>query len=132
MSIDTIGNMLTSIRNVCALGKKFTTVPHSKFKEGILATLKKSGYIKDFQVLSDENSFGKKIKIFLKYIDGEAVIHSLERVSTPGLRVYNKPSCLKPIVGGLGISVVSTNKGILTDIEARKLSVGGEVILKVW
>ncbi len=132
MSIDIIGNMLTTIRNVCVLGKKMAVVPHSKFKEGILAVLKKSGYIKDFQVFDDENYFGKKIKIFLKYVDGEAAIHSLERVSTPGLRIYNKPSGLKPIVGGLGISVISTNKGILTDIEARKLSVGGEVILRVW
>ncbi len=132
MSIDTIGNMLTSIRNVCVLGKKFTIIPHSKFKEDILAVLKKSGYIKDFQVFENSDHFGKRIKIFLRYVDGESVIHNLERVSTPGLRIYKKPSGLQPVVSGLGISVVSTSKGVLTDIEARKLSVGGEVILRVW
>jgi small subunit ribosomal protein S8 len=132
MSIDVIGNMLTSIRNACCLKKRFVLVPHSKFKESILGVFKSAGYIKGFEIADAEDSFGKKIKIYLKYVDGESAIHSLQRVSKPGIRIYKKPDCLKPIIGGLGLSVLSTSQGVISDIQARKLGVGGEVLLQVW
>lgn len=132
MSIDIIGNMLTSVRNACCLKKRIVFVPHSIFKENILNVLKNAGYIKSFEVVDAENSFGKKIKINLKYVDGESAIHSLKRISKPGIRIYQKPSDLRPVINGLGINVISTSRGVISDIQARKLGVGGEVLLQVW
>lgn len=132
MSIDIVGNMLTSIRNACALKKRTVIVPHSSFKENILGVLKNAGYIKGFEVITLEDSFGKKIKINLKYVDGESAIHSLKRISKPGIRVYQKPNNIRPVIGGLGINVISTSQGVISDIQARKLGIGGEVLLQVW
>lgn len=133
MSVDVIGNMLTTIRNACGLSKKTALIPHSKFKENVLTVLRNSGYIRGFEVVpSKESQIGKDIKIELKYVDGESVIHKIERVSSPGVRIYKKPAGLKPVIGGLGISVISTSKGVMSDIQARKMSLGGEVLLEIW
>lgn len=133
MSIDSIGNFLTCLRNGIMASKPFVVTPHSKMNEGISRLLKQEGFIKDVVVL-EEDAF-KKIKVTFKYIDGESVIHELKRVSKPSCRVYCKVKNLKPIVGGLGISILTTNKGLITDKQAKDKTsapLGGEVICKVW
>ncbi len=131
MSIDSIGNFLTIIRNGFILGKKFVEAPHSKMNFGIAQILKDEGFIRDIQVIGDGPK--KKIKVFLKYMDGESVIHELKRMSTPGRRYYEKAKSLKPVKGKLGILILSTNKGqLMTDKQAQEVPVGGEVICSVW
>jgi small subunit ribosomal protein S8 len=132
MSIDIIGNMLTAIRNAFCLKKRFVVVPHSKFKAKILQVLQSNGYIKGFDVIKKTETFGEVIKIALKYVEGESVIHVLKRVSKPSIRIYSKPDELKPVIGGLGLSVLTTSQGVLSDIQARKLGVGGEVLFTIW
>lgn len=127
---DMIGNFLTIIRNGISLGKPYVRAPHSKTRESIAKILKEEGFIKDFFVEPD-GSF-KNIKVDLKYHDGESVIHELTRVSKPSRRVYSAAKSFKPVIGGLGLSIVSTSKGIMTDKQAKDLSVGGEVICTVW
>ena len=131
MSMDTIGNFLTIIRNGVLTSKRSVLVPHSNIKMEIAALLKHEGFIRDFQII-DEDSIKKQLKIELKYVDGESVIHEIQRESTPGKRKYTKISQIKPIKGKLGISILSTNKGIMTDKRAKELPVGGEVICSVW
>ncbi len=132
MSIDVIGDMATAIRNACILKKKSVFIPYSRFKENILGVLKSSGYITSFDVVPSKEGFGKQIKVTLKYVDGESVIHKITRISKPGLRKYKRSKDLKPVISGLGVGIVSTSKGVLTDIQARKIGVGGEVLLEVW
>jgi small subunit ribosomal protein S8 len=131
MSVDAIGNFLTVIRNGLLVSKRFVIVPHSVVKSRIAEILLQEGFIRDFQVIEDET--GKRsLKIYLKYVDGESVIHEITRVSTPGKRTYRGARSLGHVIGNLGISILSTNKGVLTDKRARELSVGGEVICTVW
>ncbi len=131
MSIDIIGNFLTIVRNGLSVRKRTVTVPMSKLKEGVASILKAEGYLKDFRVETDEND--KLVLILvLKYVKGESVIHEIGRISKPSCRRYEGYRGLKPVVGGLGISVLSTSSGIMTDQQARKLGVGGEVLCYVW
>jgi len=132
MSIDSIGNFLTIIRNGLRASKPFIVAPHSKIKAAIAAILKNEGFIKDFIIINEENSNKKSIKIVFKYVDGESVIHEITRISTPGRRTYENADRLKPVIGKLGISILTTNKGIITSKQAKDLSVGGEVICSVW
>lgn len=131
MSIDSIGNFLTIIRNGLMLGKRFVEAPYSNMKYSIASILKDEGFIKDFEVIGQEVST-KKIKIFLKYVRGESVIHEIKRLSRPGRRYYASIRVLKPVKGKLGISILSTDKGLMTDKKAKELSVGGEIICSVW
>jgi small subunit ribosomal protein S8 len=131
MSVDTIGDFLTIIRNGLMVNKRLVTVPSSTLKVNVANVLKEEGYIKDFKVEKLEGN-KSKLSIFLKYVDGESVIHEITRISTPGRRNYAGGADLKPVVGGLGISIVTTSKGVITDQKARKLGVGGEVICQVW
>lgn len=131
MSIDTIGNFLTIIRNGVLTSKRSVLSPYSKVKAEIALLLKQEGFIKDFQII-DEDPIKKQLKIELKYVEGESVIHEINRESKPSRRKYAKISQIKPIKGKLGISIVSTNKGIMTDKRAKELPVGGEVICSVW
>lgn len=131
MSIDTIGNFLTIIRNGIMASKPFVTAPYSTVRQHIAQTLKESGFIKDVVVV-DEESGHKVLKIYLKYVRGESAIHEITRVSTPGMRVYSGISQVNPVIGGLGVTILSTNRGILTQAQARALNVGGEVICTVW
>ncbi len=130
MSVDTIANCLTIIRNGTSATKLSVEVPYSRQTQTILEILKSEGFIKEFVVQEEANI--KKIKIFLKYVDGESVIHEITRISKPGRRVYEGSKNIKPVIGNLGISIVSTNRGVITDKEAKKLGVGGEVICSVW
>ncbi len=127
--MDPIADMLTAIRNGQAAQLKTATVPASKVKLAILAILKTEGYIEDFKL--DEEA-KPVITINLRYNNRQPAISHLRRVSKPGLRVYRKRSDVPRPLRGMGIAVISTPKGVITDKEARKQGVGGEVICEVW
>ena len=131
MSIDSIGNFLTIIRNGFILGKRFVEAPYSKMNYAIAEILKEEGFIKSLDIV-DVNDSIKRLKVALKYVDGESVIHELKRLSRPSRRYYAGSKNLKPVKGNLGISILSTNKGLMTDKKAKEMSVGGEVICSVW
>ena len=127
---DPIGDMLVRIKNAQMRNHKKVQFPSSKFKTKIAEILKTEGYIIDFKLI-DEN---KKInvEIILKYSSGNPVISSIERVSKPGRRIFSSAESLPKINNGLGIAIVSTPKGVMTDIDARKQKVGGEIICNVF
>ena len=127
---DPIGDMIVRIKNAQMRNHKKVQFPSSKFKTKIAEILKTEGYIIDFKVI-DEN---KKInvEIILKYSSGNPVISSIERVSKPGRRIFSSAESLPKINNGLGIAIVSTPKGVMTDIDERKQKVGGEIICKVF
>jgi len=126
---DPIADMLTRIRNGQAAGKKVVTMPSSKLKVSIAEVLKNEGYINDFKT----NSEGSKteLAIELKYHQGRPVIDMIKRVSRPGLRIYKKANELPRVLDGLGVAIVSTNQGVMTDRAARKAGHGGEVLCVV-
>jgi small subunit ribosomal protein S8 len=129
---DPIADMLTRIRNANTAKHDEVDVPASKMKESIASILLKEGYIKNYELV-DVNGF-KNIHITLKYGQNknEKVITGIKRISKPGYRVYADCENLPKVLGGLGVAIVSTNKGVITDKEARKLNVGGEVLAFVW
>ncbi|MDO5329894.1 MAG: 30S ribosomal protein S8 [Bacillota bacterium] len=131
MNADPIADMLTRIRNANALRYEEVSMPSSKIKEGIAKILKEQGFITDARV---ETESGKKtLTLTLKYsASGERVISGLKRISKPGLRVYSEAAKLPKVLKGLGIAIVSTPNGLLTDSEARKANVGGEILCYVW
>ena len=125
------GDMLTRIRNANTVGHETVEIPASKMKKAIAEILKEEGYITDFEVI-DDNKQGI-IKVTMKYgANKERVISGIKKISKPGLKVYAKAGEVPKVLGGLGIAIVSTSKGIVSDKEARKLGVGGEVICYVW
>jgi len=128
--MDVIGDFLTIIRNGIAVSRLSVTVPYSKLKNSIVDILKDEGFIKDFAIESEGTK--KSLRIFLKYVDGESVIHEISRVSKPGRRMYRGFNDLRPVVGGLGVSILTTSHGVLTNKQAKARSVGGEVICTVW
>ncbi|ADL06924.1 30S ribosomal protein S8 [Thermosediminibacter oceani] len=128
---DPIADMLTRIRNANDAGHPTVEIPCSKIKRAIAETLKEEGFIQDYEVIED----GKQgiIKIHLKYgPNKEKVITGIKRISKPGLRIYVRKDQIPRVLGGLGIAILSTSKGIMTDKKARKEGVGGEVICYVW
>jgi len=131
MSIDTIGDFLTVVRNGLMVSKTFVVAPYSKLKFEIAKILKEEGFIKDCIILEDDPS-KKAIKVFLKYVNNESVIHEIIRASKPGRRYYTGATKIKPVIGGLGLSILSTNRGIISNKKAKELNVGGEVICTVW
>ncbi len=131
MMTDPIADMLTRIRNAVRVEKSQIEMPISKVKRGVAEVLKREGYIWDWSEL--DATPNKILKIDLKYgPNGERVIRNIRRVSTPGRRVYSRARDLKPILQGLGISVVSTSRGVVSDREARQKNLGGEVLCEVW
>ncbi|MBR1758671.1 MAG: 30S ribosomal protein S8 [Lachnospiraceae bacterium] len=130
---DPIADMLTRIRNANTAKHDTVDVPASKMKVAIADILAKEGYIKKYEIEENEKGF-KNIHITLKYgaDKNEKVITGMKRISKPGLRVYANVEELPKVLGGLGIAIISTNKGILTDKEARKENVGGEVLAFIW
>ena len=128
---DPIADMLTRIRNANQMKYKEVLVPTSKLKVQIANILKNEGYINGYKLVDSEN--GSMMNIELKYgAKKERVITGLKRISKPGLRVYAKKEEIPTVLNGLGIAIISTSKGIVTDKEARKLNVGGEVMAFVW
>ena len=129
--LDPIADMLTRIRNANSNKHDTVLIPQSKTKLAIAEILKNEGFIVDFKAVESEGI--KMIEVALKYgPNGEKVIQGLKRISKPGLRIYSNAEQLPRVLNGLGIAIVSTNKGILTDKNARKLNVGGEVLAYVW
>ena len=130
MLTDPIADMLTRIRNANAVKNEKVSMPSSKLKVAIAKILKDEGYIADRVVSGDKK---KTLTLTLKYLaNGEGVITDLKEISKPGLRVYAEVIDLPRVLNGLGIAIISTSKGLLTDKEARKANVGGEVIAYVW
>jgi small subunit ribosomal protein S8 len=129
---DPIADMLTRIRNALVTKKREVEVPASAMKKAIAQILLDEGYIAGFKVDGTDSSQGR-ILLLLKYgPGGQKVIQGLRRISKPGLRVYAKQDDIPKVLGGLGIVIISTSKGIMTDREARKQAVGGEVLAYVW
>ena len=127
---DPIGDMLARIKNAQLRVHKSVNMPSSKFKIKIAEVLKNEGFIRDFKILDVENK--TEIQIFLKYNYGNPVINSIERVSRPGRRIFSSAESLPKINNGLGIAIISTPKGVMTDVSARKQRIGGEIICKVF
>ncbi len=128
---DPLGDMLTRIRNGQIRKKDCVLMPASRFRGNVLDVLQREGFIRGFEKTNSENN-KHEFKIELKYLDGEPVIKKISRVSTPGRRVYSGINNLPRHFDGLGISILSTSKGILSDQEARQENVGGEILCKVF
>lgn len=130
---DPLADMLTRIRNANIAMHDDVRMPSSKLKEALATVLKKEGYIVGFQIEDNPNGPGQYLSIDMKYSpERKRVISGLRRVSKPGLRVYRKYDEVERVLGGLGIAVLSTSKGLMTDREARRQRVGGEVLCHVW
>jgi len=128
---DPVSDMLTRIRNANMVGRDRVDIPASKMKRRIAQILKQEGFIRDFDQV--DNGPQKTLRVYLKYgPDKERVISGIQRVSRPGLRVYAKGKDVPQVRSGLGITIVSTSSGLMTDKRARKEGVGGEVVCQVW
>lgn len=127
---DVIADMLTRIRNANDAKHETVDIPASNMKKAIAEILVNEGYIKSYQIVED----GKQgvIRVTLKYVGKQKVIHGLRRVSKPGLRIYSNCEDMPKVMNGLGVAIISTSKGIMTDKQARKENVGGEVLAFVW
>ncbi|MCL4205108.1 MAG: 30S ribosomal protein S8 [Pirellulaceae bacterium] len=131
MMTDPIADMLTRIRNAVRVERPYVDMPISKVKRGLADVLKREGYIWDWQEV--EALPAAQLRIELKYgPNGERVIQKIRRVSKPGRRIYSKARDLKPILDGLGISIISTSRGVVSDREARQRNLGGEVLCEIW
>ncbi|MGV3485819.1 MAG: 30S ribosomal protein S8 [Planctomycetaceae bacterium] len=132
MMTDPIADMLTRIRNSVRVERPYVDIPTSRVKRGIADVLKREGFIWDWKEITEEAQPVAALRIELKYgPNGERVIQSIKRVSKPGRRLYTRSRELKPVLGGLGISIISTSKGVISDREARRDNVGGEVLCEV-
>ncbi len=133
MMTDPIADMLTRIRNAVRIERPIVEMPLSKVKRGVAEVLKREGYIWDWREESAEDKPVKQLYIDLKYgPNGERVIRHIKRVSKPGRRVYSRATDLRPILNGLGISIISTSRGVISDREARQKKLGGEVLCELW
>ena len=129
--VDPIGDMITRIRNAQMRSLSSVKIPGSNFRKRILDVLKKEGYISNYQILSDVKS-KNSLSVDLKYYNGNPVIKDIKRISKPGRRIYARADSLPRIQNGLGLAIVSTSKGIMSDNEARNKNIGGEIICKVF
>jgi len=127
---DPVADFLTRIRNAISAKKRFVDIPSSNLKVGLSEILKKSKFIVDYNIMEDNKQ--NVLRVFLKYVDGEPSISGLKRISTPGLRNYVDFENIPRVLNGLGIAIISTTKGLLTDKEAKKAAIGGEVICHIW
>ena len=127
---DPIADMLTRVRNAGKASKKTVSMPSAKLKVAIANVLKQEGYISDYDVVGDGAIQSLTVK--LKYFQGMPVIEALKRISTPGLRVYAETEKLPSVSGGLGIALISTSKGVMTDKAAREAGIGGEILCTVF
>ena len=131
MMTDPIADMLTRIRNAVRVERPHVSMPISKVKRGLAEVLKREGYIWDWR--EEETEPVRQLRLELKYgPNGERVIRHIKRVSKPGRRVYSGAAQLRPILNGLGISIISTSRGVISDREARQKKLGGEVLCELW
>ena len=128
---DPIGDMFTRIRNGLMRNLSTVNIPASKFRSRILEILKTEGYINNYFIEKGENN-KKTIKVALKYFEGTPVIKEIKRISKPGRRVYSRATSIPKIQNGLGMAIISTPQGVMSDIQARKNNIGGEIICKVF
>jgi len=133
-SSDPVGDMIAMIKNASTRKLKRIDCPHSRLKEGVASVLKREGYVEDVKVIADDKLKWKKaLHVYLKYdIDRSPILTDIKRISTPGRRVFRPVKEFQKVLDGLGISVLSTSKGILSDREARAQKVGGEMVCKAW
>ena len=129
--VDPIGDMLTRIRNGQMRSLNSVDIPSSNFRQNILKILKNEGYIKDYYIEKSENN-KTQLKINLKYYEGNPVIKEIKRISKPGRRVYSRAKSIPKVMNGLGLAILSTPKGVMSDTEARKNNIGGEIICRVF
>ena len=127
---DPIADMLTRVRNAIMARHPRVLIPASKMKIAIAAILKEEGYIRDYDVVQDSTQ--GTLRISLRYVEKRPVLNQIKRVSKPGLRIYARADRIPRVLGGLGVAVVSTSKGLMTDREARRRHIGGEVLCYVW
>jgi small subunit ribosomal protein S8 len=133
MMTDPIADMLTRIRNAVRVERPRVDMPLSKVKRGLAEVLKREGYIWDWREEEEQDAPAKVLLIDLKYgPNGERVIRHIRRISKPGRRVYSSSGRLRPVLDGLGISIISTSRGVISDREARQRNLGGEVLCEVW
>ena len=131
MMTDPIADMLTRIRNAVRVERPHVDMPVSKVKRGLAEVLKREGYIWDWEEM--EGKPAAQLRVHLKYgPNGERVIRRIRRISKPGRRVYSGATQLKPVLGGLGICILSTSRGVISDREARQRKLGGEVLCEIW
>ena len=128
---DPIGDMFSRIRNGQMRSLNSIDIPSSNFRKNILKILKEEGYIKDYYIEKSENN-KIKLKINLKYYEGDPVIKEIKRISKPGRRVYSRANSIPRVMNGLGLAILSTPQGVMTDAEAKKKNIGGEIICKVF
>lgn len=132
MVTDPISDLLTRIRNGHMAEHDKVDIPASRMKHAVVRILKEEGYIKNFKVVESKDRH-RTIRVYLKYLpSGKAAINGLQRISKPGRRVYKGKDNLPKVLAGMGISIITTNRGIMTDVKARNAGVGGEVLCKVW
>ena len=132
MLTDPLADMLTRIRNANKAKFEKADIPSSRLKVSVANLLKREGYIKDFKVLSGDNN-KKTLRIFLRYDEqNQPIISGLKRVSKPSLRIYSRENAIPSVMSGMGLAILSTSKGVVTDREARNLHIGGEVLCFVW
>ena len=129
--VDPIGDMLTRIRNGQMRSLNNIEIPFSNFRTKILDVLKKEGYIINY-VISDNKNKIKSILVKLKYYDGQPVIKEIKRISKPGRRVYSRATSIPKVLNGLGLAILSTSKGVMSDVEATKNNLGGEIICRIF
>ena len=127
---DPLGDMFTRIRNAQMRKKAKVSTPGSKIRQRVLDVLQAEGYIRGYSTIEQDGR--AEFEIELKYYDGEPVIREIERVSKPGRRVYSGATKMKPVLNGLGICIISTSRGLMTDRQARKSNIGGEVVAYIW
>lgn len=133
MLTDPIADMLTRIRNAVSIERPHVDIPASKVKRGVADVLKREGYIWDWKDVEEGVGPPAQLRLELKYgPSGEQVIQHLRRVSTPGRRIYRKCAELRPVLNGMGITIISTSHGVVSDREARQKNLGGEVLCEVW
>ena len=131
MMTDPIADMLTRIRNAVSVERQHVDMPVSKLKRGVADVLKREGFIWDWKEIQSEPT--TQLRLELKYgPSGEQIIRQIKRVSKPGCRIYSRDKDLRPVLNGMGISILSTSKGVVSDREARQKKLGGEVLCQVW
>ncbi len=127
---DPVADFLTRIRNAVKAKKRFVDIPASKMKISIAEILKETKFIRDYSIIEDNKQ--NVVRILLKYVDGTSSISGLKKISTPGLRKYVDKDSIPRVLNGLGLAIISTSKGLLTDKQAKQDEVGGEVICYIW
>ena len=130
--VDPIGDMITRIRNAQLRALNNVTIPSSKFRTRILDVLKQEGYIANYRILSNNKNKKESLLVDLKYSNGVPVIKEIKRISKPGRRIYAKADSISKIQNGLGLAIVSTSMGIMSDNDARTKNIGGEIICRVF